>query len=158
MTAATPVPFLPLAHGVGSRHDLPLSPFYAYAGAFAALFVSFLALGLLWSASRFRGADAGRPLPAAVQRVADARATRVALRVLGLAAAVTVLLHLLLGPDDPDRNPAPGTDFLAGLWTLGGNGDTTQRTGMAVHLYHANASMDRVFSDADGELLIVPER
>ena len=60
MTAATPVPFLPLAHGVGSRHDLPLSPFYAYAGAFAALFVSFLALGLLWSASRFRGAAAGR--------------------------------------------------------------------------------------------------
>ncbi len=29
---------------------------------------------------------------------------------------------------------------------------------MAVHLYHADASMDRVFSDADGELLIVPER
>ncbi|MEV4925158.1 homogentisate 1,2-dioxygenase [Streptomyces roseoverticillatus] len=67
---------------------------------------------------------------------------------------------------DPNRlrwNPLPeppeGTDFLAGLWTLGGNGDVTQRTGMAVHLYAANASMtDRVFSDADGELLIVPER
>ena len=65
---------------------------------------------------------------------------------------------------DPNRlrwNPLPepdgGTDFLAGLWTLGGNGDVTQRTGMAVHLYHATASMDRVFSDADGELLIVPE-
>jgi homogentisate 1,2-dioxygenase len=27
-----------------------------------------------------------------------------------------------------------------------------------VHLYHANTDMDRVFSDADGELLIVPER
>ncbi|MGW9498385.1 homogentisate 1,2-dioxygenase [Streptomyces prasinus] len=53
--------------------------------------------------------------------------------------------------------PAGGTDFLAGLWTLGGNGDVAQRSGMAVHLYHANASMDRVFSDADGELLIVPE-
>ncbi len=66
---------------------------------------------------------------------------------------------------DPNRlrwNPLPkppeGTDFLGGLWTLGGNGDATQRTGMAVHLYHANASMERVFSDADGELLIVPER
>ncbi|MEV5379487.1 homogentisate 1,2-dioxygenase [Streptomyces nondiastaticus] len=67
---------------------------------------------------------------------------------------------------DPNRlrwNPLPeppaGTDFLAGLWTLGGNGDVTQRTGMAVHLYAANASMtDRVFSDSDGELLIVPER
>ncbi|MFI8939836.1 homogentisate 1,2-dioxygenase [Streptomyces syringium] len=60
---------------------------------------------------------------------------------------------------DPLPTPAPGTDFLAGLWTLGGNGDVTQRAGMAVHLYAANASMtDRVFSDADGELLIVPQR
>ncbi|CAM5586654.1 homogentisate 1,2-dioxygenase [Streptomyces abikoensis] len=60
---------------------------------------------------------------------------------------------------NPLPEPAEGTDFLAGLWTLGGNGDVTQRTGMAVHLYAANASMtDRVFSDADGELLIVPER
>ncbi|WP_310717586.1 homogentisate 1,2-dioxygenase [Streptomyces lydicus] len=67
---------------------------------------------------------------------------------------------------DPNRlrwNPLPApespTDFVDGLWTLGGNGDATQRTGMAVHLYHANASMERrVFSDADGELLIVPER
>ncbi|WP_058045114.1 homogentisate 1,2-dioxygenase [Streptomyces roseifaciens] len=60
---------------------------------------------------------------------------------------------------DPLPEPAEGTDFLAGLWTLGGNGDATQRAGMAVHLYAANASMtDRVFSDSDGELLIVPER
>nr|WP_236239253.1 homogentisate 1,2-dioxygenase [Streptomyces sp. CC228A] len=59
---------------------------------------------------------------------------------------------------NPLPDPAPGTDWLAGLWTLGGNGDAAQRTGMAVHLYHANASMERVFSDADGELLIVPER
>ncbi|MET7620928.1 homogentisate 1,2-dioxygenase [Streptomyces sp. NPDC005408] len=60
---------------------------------------------------------------------------------------------------NPLPEPAPGTDWLAGLWTLGGNGDATQRTGMAVHLYNANSSMtDRVFSDADGELLIVPEK
>ncbi|MGA5408729.1 homogentisate 1,2-dioxygenase [Streptomyces lavendulocolor] len=59
---------------------------------------------------------------------------------------------------NPLPEPAPGTDWLAGLWTLGGNGDAAQRTGMAVHLYHADTSMDRVFSDADGELLIVPER
>ncbi|MHB9754719.1 homogentisate 1,2-dioxygenase [Streptomyces sp. BYX5S] len=60
---------------------------------------------------------------------------------------------------DPLPEPAPGTDWLAGLWTLGGNGDATQRGGMAVHLYHANSPMTgRVFSDSDGELLIVPER
>ncbi|UKY49251.1 homogentisate 1,2-dioxygenase [Streptomyces inhibens] len=59
---------------------------------------------------------------------------------------------------NPLPEPAGPADFLDGLWTLGGNGDATQRSGMAVHLYHANTSMDRrVFSDADGELLIVPE-
>ncbi|MCX4662893.1 homogentisate 1,2-dioxygenase [Streptomyces uncialis] len=60
---------------------------------------------------------------------------------------------------DPLPKPSPGTDFVAGLWTLGGNGDAATRSGMAVHLYHANTSMTRrVFSDADGELLLVPER
>lgn len=55
--------------------------------------------------------------------------------------------------------PAPGTDFVDGLWTLGGNGDPAQRSGVAVHNYTANTSMtDRVFSDADGELLILPEQ
>ncbi|WP_433855619.1 homogentisate 1,2-dioxygenase [Streptomyces kronopolitis] len=59
---------------------------------------------------------------------------------------------------NPLPEPAGPADFLDGLWTLGGNGDAAQRTGMAVHLYHANTSMDRrVFSSADGELLIVPE-
>jgi homogentisate 1,2-dioxygenase len=60
---------------------------------------------------------------------------------------------------NPLPEPPPGTDFVAGLWTLGGNGDVRRRTGMAIHLYRANYPMDaRVFSDADGELLIVPER
>ncbi|MFF3090340.1 hypothetical protein ACFVRB_35665 [Streptomyces nojiriensis] len=108
-------PLTSLAHGIGSQHDLPISPFYAFAGAFAALFVSFLALGLLWSTSRFRGARSGLALPAALQRVADASALRTALRGLGLAAATAVLLHLLLGPDDPARNPAPGAVYVL-LW------------------------------------------
>ncbi|MFI6148075.1 hypothetical protein [Streptomyces sp. NPDC051109] len=108
-------PLTTLAHGIGSQHDLPISPFYAFAGAFAALFVSFLALGLLWSSSRFRGDRSGLALPAALERIADAPATRTALRGLGLAAALAVLLCLLLGPDDPARNPAPGAVYVL-LW------------------------------------------
>ncbi|MFE4634404.1 hypothetical protein ACFRJ1_13665 [Streptomyces sp. NPDC056773] len=123
MTPPSPVPLVPsppspstvLAHGIGSQHDLPISPFYAFAGAFTALFVSFLALGLLWSASRFRGDRSGLALPAGLQRVADAPATRTALRGLGLAASLAVLLSLLLGPDDPARNPAPGAVYVL-LW------------------------------------------
>ncbi|MEV6104731.1 hypothetical protein AB0M28_08440 [Streptomyces sp. NPDC051940] len=111
----TPAHTLDLAHGIGSRQDLPISAFYAYAGAFTALFVSFLALGLLWPSPRFAGATAGRALPAAVRRAADSAALRRTLRVLGLAAAVFVAGHLLLGPDDPDRNPAPGAVYVL-LW------------------------------------------
>jgi homogentisate 1,2-dioxygenase len=60
---------------------------------------------------------------------------------------------------DPLPDPESPVDFVDGLWTLGGNGDVRQRSGIAIHLYSADSSMtDRVFSDADGELLIVPER
>ena len=55
--------------------------------------------------------------------------------------------------------PAAPTDWLAGIVTLGGNGDVATQVGMAVHLYAANCSMtERHFYDADGELLIVPQQ
>jgi homogentisate 1,2-dioxygenase len=54
--------------------------------------------------------------------------------------------------------PTEPIDFVAGLVTVGGNGDPAQQVGAAVHWYAANTSMvDRFFYDADGELLIVPE-
>src|ERR1700752_2978481 len=56
--------------------------------------------------------------------------------------------------------PIPGrpTDFVDGLYTMGGNGNLRMQAGAAIHLYAANRSMtDRVFFDADGELLIVPQ-
>ena len=50
-------------------------------------------------------------------------------------------------------------DFVEGLATMGGNGDLRQRVGVAIHIYRATRSMQRrVFSDADGELLIVPQQ
>ena len=45
-----------LAHGTGPGHDLPIPLFYAVAGGALAVFVSFLAVGLLWPESRLRGA------------------------------------------------------------------------------------------------------
>jgi homogentisate 1,2-dioxygenase len=45
-----------------------------------------------------------------------------------------------------------------GIVTLAGNGDPATQTGVGIHVYAANASMqDRFFYDADGELLIVPQ-
>ena len=56
--------------------------------------------------------------------------------------------------------PLPGspTDFVQGLYTMGGNGGPDAHAGVAIHLYAANADMQgRYFYDADGELLIVPQ-
>jgi homogentisate 1,2-dioxygenase len=54
--------------------------------------------------------------------------------------------------------PNTPTDFIDGIITVGGNGNAADQTGMAVHIYAANASMtDRYFYNADGEMLIVPQ-
>lgn len=59
---------------------------------------------------------------------------------------------------DPLPLPAEPTDFIDGLTTYAGNGDVSAQAGIAIHLYAANRSMQgRVFCDADGELLIVPQ-
>ena len=50
-----------LAHGVGSREDLPMPLSYALVGGAVALVVSFLALGLLWREPRLHPGTAGRP-------------------------------------------------------------------------------------------------
>jgi homogentisate 1,2-dioxygenase len=59
---------------------------------------------------------------------------------------------------DPWRIPAAPTDFVEGIVTIAGNGDVHAQTGVAVHVYAANRSMQRRYlSNADGELLIVPQ-
>ena len=59
---------------------------------------------------------------------------------------------------DPIPFPDGPTDFVDGLYTIGGNGDTLSQAGIGIHWYRANASMlDRFFVDADGELLVVPQ-
>lgn len=59
---------------------------------------------------------------------------------------------------DPLPLPEKPRDFVDGLVTMGGNGDAGARIGVGIHLYGATRPMERrVFYDADGELLIVPQ-
>lgn len=61
----------------------------------------------------------------------------------------------------PFDTPAQGTkvDFVQGIKTVAGSGDPIMGDGVAMHMYLANASMDkRAFVNADGELLIVPQQ
>ncbi len=59
---------------------------------------------------------------------------------------------------DPPSDLPEGTDFIDGLVTMLANRDPADLEGVAVHLYRASKSMERrVFVDADGELLIIPQ-
>ena len=59
---------------------------------------------------------------------------------------------------DPLPLPDQPTDWVEGLVTYGGNGCSESGAGVGIHLYVANRSMvDRVFYNADGEMLFVPQ-
>ena len=59
---------------------------------------------------------------------------------------------------DPPPIPTEPADFVEGIITMAGNGDAAHHSGVVIHLYAANRSMDeRFFYNADGEMLIVPQ-
>jgi homogentisate 1,2-dioxygenase len=59
---------------------------------------------------------------------------------------------------DPPADLPEGKDFVDGLVTMLVNRSPKDLEGVAVHLYRASRSMERrVFVDADGELLIIPQ-
>ena len=103
-----------LAHGVGSRGDLPL-PLWQFAwAAIAALVISFVALGVLWKSPRLAQAAEGRALTwtAGPLRVLEpvARAGSFLLFVLVLAAG-------LFGTDSSAENIAPVAIYVT-FWVV----------------------------------------
>ena len=59
---------------------------------------------------------------------------------------------------DPPADLPDGADFVDGMVTMMANRSPADLTGVAVHLYRASRSMERrIFVDADGELLIIPQ-
>ncbi len=49
-------------------------------------------------------------------------------------------------------------DFVEGMFTVAGNGQADTQNGVAAHIYCANRSMtDHYFTNADGEMLVVPQ-
>jgi homogentisate 1,2-dioxygenase len=58
----------------------------------------------------------------------------------------------------PQPLPEGPVDFIDGIITMAGNGDSSVHAGVAIHIYAANSSMkNRYFYNADGEMLIVPQ-
>ncbi|MGY1837424.1 hypothetical protein ACI79P_20250 [Blastococcus sp. SYSU DS0510] len=96
-----------LAHGVGSRTDLPIPIGFALYGAGAAILVGFAVLLLFWRTPRLGGPESGRPLPAGLQRLLDGAPLRRGLQALALAVSAFVVAVALLGPDETSGNLAP---------------------------------------------------
>lgn len=100
-----------LAHGVGSRDDLPIPFVYAVTGAAVAIVASFLVLGVFWREPRLHPDTAGRPVPAGLARVLDGRPLRAGLRALGGLLTAYVLMAAVLGRDDA-LNPTAGVVYV----------------------------------------------
>jgi len=100
-----------VAHGVGTRSDLPLPTPLAAIGAGLVVLVSFGVLAVLWRRPRLNR-DAGIPLPRRLSKVADASVTRIVLQTVTLALALLVCVIGFLGPADLMRNLAPWVLFV----------------------------------------------
>ncbi|MDQ1689164.1 MAG: hypothetical protein QOK42_2139 [Frankiaceae bacterium] len=100
-----------LAHGIGGRQDLPIPFSLALWGAAGVLIVTFGALAVLWKRPRLNRPDGGVALPAGLTGLADAPATRAALRVLGILLTGYVVVAAVAGPDDA-LNPTAGVVYV----------------------------------------------
>src|SRR3989440_6070364 len=104
-----------LAHGVGTRTDLPVPTWLAASGAGLAVLISFGALTLLWRKPMLDGDTAGWPIPRPVASVLDSTAIRHGLRVAAMLLSTAVCLIGFFGPTSAQRNLTPWA-FYVTFW------------------------------------------
>jgi hypothetical protein len=87
-----------VAHGLGGRGDLPISPDQAVAGAVLAMLISFCVLTLAWQTPRYTS-PIGRPAPRWLMRVVESRAFATIPRIFGAALFGYTVWVAVWGPD-----------------------------------------------------------
>ena len=95
--------FLPLAHALVAREDLPIPAWLFAWGASLVLIVSFFALSVGWRRPRFETQD-WRGLGEGLSRLALSRATRALCGLVGVFLLGVAIYAGLRGTDAPDRN------------------------------------------------------
>ena len=103
-----------LAHGLGGSGDLPVPYLYAMVGAAWALTFTFALVAFAWRRPRFDPLRPGHPLPAAVTKLVDTRATRWTAAGLALVSALWVVAAGVWGPDS-ESNALLGVFYVL-LW------------------------------------------
>ena len=105
-----------LAHGVGTRSDLPIPLSLALYGGGMAVAISFAALVLLWRTPKLTGGHPdGIALPQGMQKALDSSAFRRLLQAVALALALLVTAVALVGPASTNDNIAPYAVYVT-LW------------------------------------------
>lgn len=104
-----------LAHGVGTRTDLPLPAFLVYYGAGAAILVSVVVLLLIWRKPKLGQLHAGWVTPSELQRLIDVPWFRALVQAAALVIAVLITVVALVGPAHTSENVAPWALYIT-LW------------------------------------------
>lgn len=104
-----------LAHGVGGRSDLPISPWVAAWSGATVLLLSFAALGLLWHRPRLAKAALGRLAQGGECFVSSLGRI---FRALILALFLVVVTGSFVGPDNTTSNLTPVTVYIV-FWVGG---------------------------------------
>jgi hypothetical protein len=97
------VSFLPFAHALASRQDLPLPAWLFAWGASIVLIVSFFALSVAWRAPRFEE-ERWRPLGAGLSRALLGLPTQILCGAIGVFLLGVAVYAGLRGTEAPDRN------------------------------------------------------
>jgi hypothetical protein len=104
---ATLDPAAAFAHGLGGRSDLPVPVSYFVVGAGIAIIASFVMLSALWTEPRLQGGSV-----TSIGHRIGARRLVTALRAIGIAGFVLVVLGGLINGDESPLNIAPVLVFV----------------------------------------------
>ena len=102
-TAGQPVSWLPFAHALVARQDLPVPAWLFAWGASIVLIVSFLALAAAWRKPRFEQLH-WRPLGAGLSRAVVSLPTQALCGAIGVFLLGFAIYAGLHGTEAPDRN------------------------------------------------------
>jgi hypothetical protein len=96
-----------LAHGIGSRSDLPVPLWMAMYGGGTAVVISFLVLIAFWRKARYEGTKQDRPLPGPLTTIFTSRAAGTVGRTIGVAMFALAVIVLQAGSNNAASNPGP---------------------------------------------------
>lgn len=96
-----------LAHGIGSRSDLPVPLWMAMYGGGTAVVITFLVLIAFWRKARYEGATRDRPLPGPLAAFFTSRLAGVTGHATGVVIFAIGVIVLQAGSNNAASNPAP---------------------------------------------------